>query len=311
MNPMSNTKRRLPFVQVDVFTSVPMEGNQLAVFADGRSLSDAEMQSLAREMNLSETTFILPRDPATERERGVRVRIFTVNEELPFAGHPTLGTAMVLRDNALRNNPPGNNGDAGVEEVALDLNVGRIPVRFSTRDGLPFGVMTQRDPEFGQRHTREDVARAAGLDLEDIADDLPIQTVSTGNAFAIVPLRSLAALKKLSPTWSNMANFLQKTDARFLYFVSRETLNPEAKLQARMIFYNGEDPATGSAAGPCAAWAVQNGVVPADQQSLLEQGVEMGRRSRIFFSAGRQNNRIVNVRVGGHAVEIIRGEVIL
>jgi trans-2,3-dihydro-3-hydroxyanthranilate isomerase len=311
MNPMSNTKRRLPFVQVDVFTSVPMEGNQLAVFADGRSLSDAEMQSLAREMNLSETTFILPRDPATERERGVRVRIFTVNEELPFAGHPTLGTAMVLRDNALRNNPPGNNGDAGVEEVALDLNVGRIPVRFSTRDGLPFGVMTQRDPEFGQRHTREDVARAAGLDLDDIADDLPIQTVSTGNAFAIVPLRSLAALKKLSPTWSNMANFLQKTDARFLYFVSRETLNPEAKLQARMIFYNGEDPATGSAAGPCAAWAVQNGVVPADQQSLLEQGVEMGRRSRIFFSAGRQNNRIVNVRVGGHAVEIIRGEVIL
>jgi trans-2,3-dihydro-3-hydroxyanthranilate isomerase len=306
---MSNQKRRLPFVTVDVFTSVPLEGNQLAVFADGRSLSDAEMQALAKEMNLSETTFILPRDAATERERGVRVRIFTVNEELPFAGHPTLGTAMVLRNNALRDD--ALSGASGPEEVALDLNVGRIPVRFSTRDGMPFGVMTQRDPEFGQRHTREDVARAAGLALEEIADDLPIQTVSTGNAFAIVPLRSLAALQKLSPAWASMGSYLKKTDARFFYFVSRETVNPEAKLQARMIFYNGEDPATGSAAGPCAAWAVANGVVPADQQSLLEQGVEMKRRSRIFFSAGRKDNKIVNVRVGGHAVEIVRGEVFL
>jgi trans-2,3-dihydro-3-hydroxyanthranilate isomerase len=301
---MSNQKRRLPFVQVDVFTSVPLEGNQLAVFADGRSLSDAEMQALAKEMNLSETTFILPRDAAIERERGVRVRIFTVNEELPFAGHPTLGTAMVLRDNALR-------GRSGAEEVALDLNVGRIPVRFSTHDGLPFGVMTQRDPEFGQKHAREDVARAAGLAVDDIAADLPIQTVSTGNAFAIVPLKSLAVLNQLSPAWANMKTYLEKSDAKFFYFVSRETLNPEAKLQARMIFYNGEDPATGSAAGPCAAWAVQYGVVPPDQQVLLEQGVEMKRRSRIFFSAGRNGDRIVNVRVGGHAVEVVRGEVFL
>jgi trans-2,3-dihydro-3-hydroxyanthranilate isomerase len=299
MNPMSNTKRRLPFVQVDVFTSVPLEGNQLAVFADGRSLSDAEMQALAKEMNLSETTFILPRDAATERERGVRVRIFTVDEELPFAGHPTLGTAMVLR------------GNSGAEEVALDLNVGRIPVRFSTRDGLPFGMMTQRDPEFGEKHTREDVARASGLAVDDIADDLPIQTVSTGNKFAIVPLKSLAVLQKLAPTWANMKAYLDRSDAKFFYFVSREAVNPEAKLQSRMIFYNGEDPATGSAAGPCAAWAVQYGVVPPDEQALMEQGVEMKRRSRIFFSAGRNGGKIVNVRVGGHVVEVVRGEVFL
>jgi trans-2,3-dihydro-3-hydroxyanthranilate isomerase len=296
---MSNTKRRLPFVQVDVFTSVPLEGNQLAVFADGRSLTDAEMQALAKEMNLSETTFILPRDAATERERGVRVRIFTVDEELPFAGHPTLGTAMVLR------------GNSGAEEVALDLNVGRIPVRFSTRDGLPFGMMTQRDPEFGEKHTREDVARAAGLAVDDIAADLPIQTVSTGNAFAIVPVKSLAALQKLAPTWQNMKLYLEKTSAKFFYFVSRETVNREARLQSRMIFYNGEDPATGSAAGPCAAWAVQYGVVPPDEQTLMEQGVEMKRRSRIFFSAGRNGGKIVNVRVGGHVVEVVRGEVFL
>jgi trans-2,3-dihydro-3-hydroxyanthranilate isomerase len=296
---MSNTKRRLPYVQVDVFTSVPLEGNQLAVFADGSSLSDAEMQALAKETNLSETTFILPRDAATERERGVRVRIFTTTEELPFAGHPTLGTAMVLR----------GNGDAG--EIALDLNVGRIPVRFSTRDGLPFGLMTQRDPEFKSKHSHEDVARAAGLAVNDIADDLPIQTVSTGNAFAIVPLKSLAVLQNLSPTWANMKAYLDKSDAKFFYFVSRETLNPEAKLQSRMIFYNGEDPATGSAAGPCAAWAVQYGVVPADQQVLMEQGVEMKRRSRIFFSAGQNGNKIINVRVGGHVAEVARGEFIL
>jgi trans-2,3-dihydro-3-hydroxyanthranilate isomerase len=301
---MSNTKRRLSFVQVDVFTSVPLEGNQLAVFADGSGLSDAEMQALAKETNLSETTFIMPRDAATERERGVRVRIFTTTEELPFAGHPTLGTAMVVRNDAQR-----SNGSA--EEVALDLNVGRIPVRFSTRDGLPFGLMTQRDPEFTNKHSREDVARAAGLAIDDIADDLPIQTVSTGNAFAIVPLKSLAVLQKLSPTWANMKAYLDKSDAKFFYFVSRETLNPDAKLQSRMVFYNGEDPATGSAAGPCAAWAVQYGVVPPDQQVLMEQGLEMKRRSQIFFSAGRNDGKIVNVRVGGHVAEVARGEFIL
>lgn len=298
---MSNSKRRLPYVQVDVFTSVPLEGNQLAVFADGSSLSDAEMQAIAKETNLSETTFILPRDAATEREHGVRVRIFTTTEELPFAGHPTLGTAMVLR-----NDPHRSNGKA--EEIALDLNVGRIPVRFSTRDGLPFGLMTQRDPEFKNKHSREDVARAAGISVDDIADDLPIQTVSTGNAFAIVPLRSLAVLQNLSPTWSNLKAYLDKSDAKFFYFVSREALNHEARLQSRMIFYNGEDPATGSAAGPCAAWAVQYGVVPADEQVLMEQGVEMKRRSRIFFSAGQTGGKIVNVRVGGHVAEVARGE---
>jgi trans-2,3-dihydro-3-hydroxyanthranilate isomerase len=297
MTTVANSRRRFAFVQVDVFTSIPLEGNQLAVFPDARGMSDEEMQSVAKEMNLSETTFIFPRDIITERDRGVRVRIFTVNEELPFAGHPTLGTAMVLR------------GDTGAEEIALDLNVGRIPVRFSTKEGLPFGLMTQRDPEFGQAHAREDVARAAGLNLDQISPDAPIQTVSTGNAFAIVPVNSLATLQNLSPSWATMGAYLGKTDAKFFYFVSREALNPEAKLQARMIFYNGEDPATGSAAGPCIAWAVKNGVIPSTQQVLLEQGVEMKRRSRIFVSAERESDKIVNVRVGGHVVEVVRGEI--
>ena len=299
---MSNSRHKLPLIQVDVFTAAPLEGNQLAVITDARGLSDSEMQALAKETNLSETTFVFPRDPATERERGVRVRIFTVSEELPFAGHPTLGTAIVLRSS-------GAHGDKNAEEIALELNIGRIPVRFSVRDGLPFGVMTQRDPEFGQTHSREDVARAAGIALSDIADDVPIQTVSTGNAFAMVPVRSLAVLQNLAPAWASMGGYLQRADAKFFYFVSREALDPQARLQSRMIFYNGEDPATGSAAGPCAAWAVKYGVIAPDEQVLMEQGVEMKRRSRIYISAGKTVDKIVNVRVGGHAVEVMRGEI--
>jgi trans-2,3-dihydro-3-hydroxyanthranilate isomerase len=301
---MSNSKRRVFVIQVDVFTSVPLEGNQLAVFPYAKGLSDAEMQSLAREMNFSESTFVFGREEAIERERGVRVRIFTPQEELPFAGHPTLGTAMVLRGSGVRHH-------SDTDELALDLNVGRIPVRFSVREGLPFGVMTQRNPEFGQIHDRQAVARAAGLNLADIAEDVPIQTVSTGNPFAIVPLKSLDVLQRLAPAWAPMGDYLKQTDAKFFYFVSREALNPEAGLQARMIFYNGEDPATGSAAGPCAAWAVKYGVISPDQQTLMEQGVEIKRRSRIFISAGRIGDKIVNVRVGGHAVEVLRGEIFL
>ena len=296
---MSNQKRRFAFVQMDVFTSTPLEGNQLAVFTDGTGLSDEEMQAIAKETNLSETTFVLPRDESAERERGVRVRIFTVTEELPFAGHPTLGTAMVLRN------------QRQTEEINLELNVGKIPVRFSVRDELPFGVMTQRDPEFGQKHTLEDVARMTGVRAADISADAPIQTVSTGNAFAIVPLKNRRALEGLAPTWSVMNEYLQKTDAKFFYFVTPETLNADANLQSRMIFYNGEDPATGSAAGPCVAWAVRYGVLPPDRQSLIEQGVEMKRKSRLFVSAGKDGDKIVNVRVGGHAIEVARGELFL
>ena len=298
---MSNAQRRYSFVTLDVFTATRLEGNQLAVFTDARGLSDAEMQALALEMNLSETTFILPRDQATEQERGVRVRIFTTDEELPFAGHPTLGTAMVLH----------SNGHGSGQTVNLDLNVGKIPVQFTMRDGLPFGQMTQRDPQFGQRHTREDVARATGISVSDIADDVPCQTVSTGNAFLMVPVKSLEVLQRLAPAWPQMNDYLKKADAKFFYFLSRQAANPEATLQTRMIFYRGEDPATGSAAGPCAAWAVQYGVIAPEQQALIEQGVEIKRRSRIYVMAGKEDYKVVNIRVGGHAVEVARGELSL
>ena len=318
--------RRFAFVQLDVFSAKPLEGNPLAVFTDGRGLSDAEMQALAREMNLSETTFILSQSAAVEDRRGVRVRIFTPQEELPFAGHPTLGTAMVLRElgrvrparerQAGRSRTTGPARGTGAtspeEEVLLHLNVGRIPVTFREEDGRLFGEMRQRDPEFGSIHDRKTVARLVGLRATDIASDLPIQTVSTGVAFAIVPVKSCQALSELQLDWKTVNGYLQgSSDAQFFYFVTRETKDPAARLHARMIFYNGEDPATGSAAGCAAAWMVRHGVAQPDERVLIEQGIEARRPSRIFVRAGMKGDRVTNVRVGGHAVEVLRGEVVL
>ena len=295
---MAPELRRFQFVQFDVFSSRPFEGNPLAVFTDARGLSDELMQALAREMNLAETTFVLPRDPATERERGVRVRIFTVQEELPFAGHPTLGTAFALR------------GSSGAAEINLDLNVGKIPVRFEEKPGeLVFGEMTQQEPEFGMIHDRETVVRATSLRDGDIDPSLPIQTVSTGLTFTIVPLRGMDVMRRLQVDLARSSEYLKSSGGKFFYFVSRETVDPTARLHARMLFYGGEDPATGSASGCATAWMVQHGVAQPDERVLIEQGVEMLRPSRIFVRASRRDNRVVNVRVGGNAVEVLRGEV--
>jgi len=248
-------------------------------------------------MNLSETTFILPREPSVERERGVRVRIFTVQEELPFAGHPTLGTAFQLRR-------------AGAREIVLDLNAGKVPVRFEEEPGKPvFGEMTQVNPEFGERHDREAVVRASGLRDGDIDPSLPIQTISTGLPFTVVPIRGLEIIRALHVDLRRAAEYLERSGGNFFYFVSRETVDPAARLHARMMFYNGEDPATGSAAGCAAAWMVAHGVAQPEERVLIEQGVEMKRPSRIFVRASRQDDRVVNVRVGGNVVEVLRGEV--
>ena len=305
--------RRYSYVQMDVFTERRLEGNALAVFTDARGMSDAEMQAVARETRLSETTFVFPREPKIERTHGVRVRIFTTEEELPFAGHPTLGTAFALRGPAGR--PAAGEAmpaRSGATEIVLDLEVGRVPVTFTQEGGgHVFGEMRQVDPTMGESHTREDIARVAGLELADIATDLPIQTVSTGVAFAIVPVKTRKALEKLALDWKRVAEYTERREAKFLYFVTRECVDPQARMHARMIFYNGEDPATGSAAGCAAAWMVANGVAPAEERVLIEQGLEALRPSRIFVRAGKEGDRVVNVRVGGHAVEAMRGELFL
>ncbi|MBI5066853.1 MAG: PhzF family phenazine biosynthesis protein [Deltaproteobacteria bacterium] len=292
--------RRFPFVQLDVFADRPLAGNPLAVFTDGRGLSGEEMQALAREMNLSETTFVLPREAAVERERGVRVRIFSVAEEMPFAGHPTLGTATCLR------------GASGAAEIALELGVGRVPVRFEDRTGEPaFGEMTQIDPTMGPVFDGAAVAAALALPAEELDPSLPVQLVSTGLPYLIVPFRSLAVLQRFRLDLARAEAWLGARGGRHFFLVAREVVDPAARLHARMIFEGGEDPATGSASGCAAAWMVAHGVARPEERVLIEQGLEVGRPSRIFVRASRTGERVHGVRVGGHAVEVLRGEVVL
>jgi len=294
---IKTARRRLPYVQLDVFTDRPLEGNQLAIFTDARGLSTEQMQALARETNLSETTFILPREVEEESRDGTRVRIFTVQEELPFAGHPTLGTAYYLHR------------FGGSNEIWLDLKVGKIPVHFREEDSeKSFGEMRQRDPEAGPIHDKKEIARATGLAVDEISPDLPVQTFSTGLPFIIVPVISLEAIRKVGP-WSKLAEYLERTDGKFFYFVTRETVDPQSKLHARMPFYSGDDPATGSAAGCCAAWMAMHGVIQRGETAIIEQGIEVHRPSRIYVRAEKSGDKVVNVHVGGYCVEVARGEI--
>jgi trans-2,3-dihydro-3-hydroxyanthranilate isomerase len=293
-------------VQLDVFTKTPLTGNPLAIFTDARGLADQQMQALAREMNLSETTFILSREPQVEAEEGKRVRIFTVEQELPFAGHPTLGTALYLHSTAA----------SGADEIVLDLNVGKIGVRFTSDSnhrsdrvaGDVFGEMRQRDPEFGPTLPLDKVASVLGSDGSEIASEWPSQIVSTGLPFAIVPIRDAEALTNLKPDLVTADALLEGTGARFCYFISPERKG-RLEVHARMFFYGGEDPATGSAAGCAASWMVQHGIANSDEQVLFRQGVEIGRPSEMYVRATRDGQHVTNVRVGGYAVEVLRGTV--
>src|SRR5262245_16684196 len=186
---ISMPNRNYEFTQVDVFTQTPLAGNPLAIFPDAHGVTDTEMQALAREMNLSETTFILPRNAATESREGKKVRIFTVETELPFAGHPTLGTSLYLYASESNQKKP--------TEITLDLKAGKIPVRFTANsenagrervDGQVFGEMRQREPEFGTPLSRDDVARVIGIAVDEIPLEWPLQRVSTGLTFTIVTL---------------------------------------------------------------------------------------------------------------------------
>jgi trans-2,3-dihydro-3-hydroxyanthranilate isomerase len=302
------------FVQLDVFTQTPLMGNPLAVFADSRGLNDAEMQAIAREMNLSETTFILPRDPAVEAREGKKVRIFTVAEELPFAGHPTLGTALHLYASESASNSKRS------AEITLDLKAGKIPVRFTVNsenagsnrvDGRVFGEMRQRDPEFGITLSREEVARVIGIAPDEIPSGWPIQSVSTGFRFAIVPFRNQQTLANLKFVYAQAEEFLKKSGAKFFYFLCPERRDGRVEVRARMFFYGGEDPATGSAAGCAASWMVQHGIANSDQQVVIRQGAEAGRPSELYVQATRDGQRVTNVRVGGYAVEVLRGSLSL
>jgi trans-2,3-dihydro-3-hydroxyanthranilate isomerase len=307
--------RRFHCVQMDVFTSRRLEGNPLAVFTDGRGLSDSEMQDLARETNLQETTFVFPRDAATEREQGVKVRIFVPNEEIPFGGHPTLGTAMVLRNLRLASQKSGSTKSTDVAEITLDLKVGKVPVDFRTdQSGDIFGEMHQVDPIFGPVHDRDTIAALLDLSPRDISSDAPIQTLSTGLFFIIVPIQNLSTLQRLTVAPQKAYDYLSRQKLPGLpdfYYVTRDTGDAAVGLRSRGIFSTSEDPATGSAAGCTAAWMVRYGIAKPGEVVHILQGVEIKRPSHIFVRASKDADSVKNVRVGGHAVQIMEGTVSL
>ena len=294
---------QLDYFVVDVFTDTPLQGNPLAVVMNTCTLRTEQMQAIARELNLSETTFVERRDAAVERAEGVRVRIFTTQEELNFAGHPTLGTASVLKLHA----PEVMSGDS----VTLALNVGAVPVRFEG-EGL-FGEMTQRDPEFGAELDRSDVARLTGLYVEDLDPVLRPQVVSTGTAFAIVVLQRAELLARYKVNHDEAAAWLRGRGARWFYVVAPEHGKDHAGLQkwrARMQFYGGEDPATGSAAGCAIAYLVKHGAVVRGVRIHLREGLEVGRVSDLLLSADA-GTRVANVRVAGSTVSVAKGQLFL
>ena len=322
--------RVLHYSLLDVFAERPLEGNALAVFHDASSLSEEEMQAIAREMSLSETTFILPGDPESEVRDGVRVRIFTTAEELPFAGHPTLGTATWLRLHHPRLR--GAQDQAGL--VILRLRVGPIRVRFSPQEGRASGLratMLQNDPVFGATHDRAEVARLIGLSVEDLSPGFAPQTVSTGVPFCIVPLRSLAALRRMQLAHREAQGWLAAKETHFFYCIApADAAMPEADepgartdstsgvsmqerpdWHARMQFYSGEDPATGSAAGCCISWLVRHGLARSQQTVEIQQGAEIGRPSRISVRAARQGDRVHSVEVSGRTIPVADGRLFL
>jgi trans-2,3-dihydro-3-hydroxyanthranilate isomerase len=288
--------RVFDYAQVDVFAERPLEGNALAIFPDARSLSSAEMQALARETNLSETTFILPRTPALELERGIHVRIFLTQEEVPFAGHPTLGAP----------------------QITLDLGIGPIPVRFTPaqpgEQGV-FGTMQQKDPTFGEpMNSSEDravLAAALNLSIDDLDPRLPAQVVSTGMSFCIVPLRSIEVAARLQIPQQSARAHLERIGAKFFHCITRANEGSGADWHARMQFANGEDPATGSASGCAIAYLVRHGLASSGQPIIIEQGVEMLRPSRIHVSAATENGSITKVFVGGRTIPVASGRFFL
>ena len=296
----------LAYAVVDVFAERPLEGNPLAIFTDASGLSTHDMQRLARETNLSETSFVLPRSLGIEQMRGVHVRIFTTEEELPFAGHPTLGTAAWLHVNYPQ--------VRGAGTIHLDLQAGRIPVTFrpprSGETGI-FGTMRQNDPVFGDIHDPQEIAAALNLAVDDLDLTAPIQTVSTGIPFCIVPLRSPEVASRLDIPQHTARAYLKKSDAKFFFCINRAGNAGVADWRARMQFYNGEDPATGSASGCAIAWLVRYGLVASGQNIVLEQGSEMLRPSRIHLQARLAANGVTDVFVGGRTIPVASGHFFL
>lgn len=299
---------QVAFQQVDVFTDRPFAGNPLCVVPQATGLSSEQMQAIAREMNLSETTFVLP---PTDPQATYWMRIFTPAKEIPFAGHPSIGTAHVMaRSGRFRLGEP-------VTRVFQQVGIGTLPLDIEVAGGTPGRViMTQGTPRFGPViRDLDPVANALGLDPMILARaKLLIQVVSTGLEHLMVPLPDLETIRALRPNLAALDVVLRKCSALGCFVFTLATGSSDALAHARMFAPGAgiiEDPATGSAAGPLGAYLAAHGVLPRERSSfVIEQGIEMGRPSRIWVEVGRDGSGApVAIRVGGNSVPVIAGTI--
>ncbi|MGN7296607.1 PhzF family phenazine biosynthesis protein [Ferdinandcohnia sp. SAFN-114] len=288
---------KIKYSIVDVFSQGKYTGNPLAVFKNTGNLPDKEMQQIAKEINYSETTFILS---DVKNTGGYDVRIFTPNEEIPFAGHPTLGTAFIIQ-NELVEEP--------VEQLILNYKAGKIPVSFNNQDEVIW--MKQNEPTFGPLLDKKIVSDVLNIGHEYIEDDFPIQEVSTGLPSIIVPLKSLEAVKKVNINKEKYYTLIEHLEAKGILVFSPETYHSENNINVRdFADYYGipEDAATGSSNGCLAAYLVKYKYFNKSEINIrVEQGYEIGRKSLLFLKANERNEKM-NVYVGGRVIKIAQGE---
>ena len=288
-----------PLHIVDVFAEAKYEGNQLAVIIDRDGLSIEEMQKLAREMHFSETTFITASDI---ENKTFKVRIFTPEGELPFAGHPTLGTAYIAQKILLKQK---------TDEVKLDMKAGIIPVKFNYIGDEPSVLwMRQLPPVFGDTHPVEKFAEFLGLKPEDFDTNYPIQEVSTGVYFYIIPLKTRDALKRVKIDFDALNEYSKDKKAKWPFMFCSEPESPKNHLKARMIASFTEDPATGSANGCFAGYLVKHRYFDSDTIDVkVEQGVEVNRPSILYLKAAEKGD-IIEVDVGGKVAYVAEGKLV-
>jgi len=291
---------RLTFYIVDVFAEKKYAGNQLAVVRGAKALSGAEMQRIAKEMNYSETTFVLS---DRKQDGEYDVRIFTPEKEVPFAGHPTLGTAYVIQREIVK---------TPIETIVLNLKCGQIPVTMKyKRKQVDVLWMKQMAPTFIQTFDSERICEVLSLNKASIDERFPIQEVSTGLPSIIVPLKTLDALKQARIARDKYFELVENTQAKTILIFCPETYNKENHLNVRVFAdYYGvpEDPATGSANGCLAGYLVKHRYFGKDRINIrVEQGYEMGRPSLLLLKAERRDGKI-RVYVGGRVVMVAKGE---
>ena len=305
------------FLQLDVFTDNPFTGNPLAVFPEAEGLSDELMLKIAREMNLSETVFVLkPESDEVLR----RLRIFTPTREIPFAGHPVVGTWNALAREGVVPLPAGGNG---WQRILHEVGIGVLPVEIEFKDGQPVQVvMTQGAfevlDEIDDAHEQAEVARALGLAREDLDETLPIQVITTGLSCLAVPIRSLADLRDCRVNAALLAEIYTRLGATGCHAFTRETIEVGASRAHARFFAPAdnipEDPATGSACGALGAYLVHHGALTLEPENgrytfVIEQGDFIHRPSRINLDVKGETGKVEEVKVGGPAVVIAHGEV--